>query len=75
VSFLVIMWENMVQTDRPQMTKQYGAEKMKFACWINKARIYTNTYSEYVILIIISSTKYFVAQHQCKGSPYWYFQQ
>jgi len=31
-----IMWKNMVEPQRPQMT-QYSAEKMQFACWITKA--------------------------------------
>jgi len=39
-----IMWKNVVQPDRPQMT----IWRMRIACWITKA---TNTHSEYVILI------------------------
>jgi len=39
-----IMWKNIVQPDRPQMTIQH----MHFACWIPKA---TDTHSEYVIFI------------------------
>jgi hypothetical protein len=38
-----IVW-NMVEADRPQMT----IWRMRFSCWMNKAR---NTYSEYVTLI------------------------
>jgi len=38
------MWKNMVQPDRPQMTKR----RMSFACWITKTK---NTHSLYVILI------------------------
>ena len=34
-----IMWNNIVQPDKPQMT-------MRFPCWITKA---TDTHSEYVI--------------------------
>jgi len=34
-----IMWENLVEPDRPQMTIQYGAEEMQFACQIIKATI------------------------------------
>ena len=41
-----IMWKNMVQPDRPQMT----IWRMRIACWIPKA---TNTHSEYVILIAL----------------------
>ena len=38
-----IMWTNIVQPDRPQMT----IRRMRIACWIPKA---TNTHSQYVIL-------------------------
>jgi hypothetical protein len=40
----VIIWKNIVQRGRPQMT----IWRMRIACWITKA---TNTYSEYVIFI------------------------
>jgi hypothetical protein len=39
-----IMWKNMVQPGRPQIT----IWRMRTACWINKA---TNTHSQYVVLI------------------------
>jgi len=39
-----IMWKNIVQSDRPQMT----IWRMRVACWIPMA---TNEHSEYVILI------------------------
>jgi hypothetical protein len=39
-----IMWQNIVELGRPQMT----AWRMRVACWIPWA---TNTHSEYVILI------------------------
>jgi len=39
-----IMWKNIVQPDRPQMT----IWRMPIACWIPKA---TKTLSEYVTLI------------------------
>jgi len=39
-----IMWKNMVEPQRLQMTKW----RLRIACWIPKA---TNAYSEYVILI------------------------
>jgi hypothetical protein len=35
------MWKNMVEQDRPQMATYYSTEKMRFACWITKARIQT----------------------------------
>jgi len=37
-----IMWKNMVEPDRPQMT----IRRMRIACWITKA---TDTQSEYII--------------------------
>ena len=40
-----IMWKNIVEAYRPQMTIQYTP----IACWISKA---TNTHSEYVIFIL-----------------------
>jgi len=39
-----IMWENIVERGRPQVT----IWRMRIACWVPKA---TNTCSEYVILI------------------------
>jgi hypothetical protein len=39
-----IMWKNIVERGRPQMT----IRRMRIACWITKA---TNTHSEYVIFI------------------------
>ena len=39
-----IMWENIVEPDRPQMT----IWRMRIACWIPKS---TDTRSEYVIFI------------------------
>ena len=41
-----IMWKNMVEPDRPQMTIM---RRMRFACWETKA---TNTHSEYEILLL-----------------------
>jgi len=42
-----IMWKNMVDLDRPQMTIRH----MRIACWITKA---ADPRSEYVILIDFS---------------------
>ena len=39
-----IMWKNIVEPDRPQMT----IWRMRIACWISKA---TNTHSEYELLL------------------------
>ena len=39
-----IMWKNIVEPGRPQMT----IWRMRIACWIPKAK---NTHSDYVILI------------------------
>jgi len=43
---LKIMWNNVVEPDRPQMT----IWRMCIACWMSKA---TDTRSEYVILIAL----------------------
>jgi hypothetical protein len=43
--FYEIIWKNMVEPDRPQMT----IWSRRIACWIPKA---TNEHSEYVILIV-----------------------
>jgi len=45
-----IMWKNMVDPHRPQMT----IRRMRFACWIPKA---TNTHSKYDILIAFSTAR------------------
>ena len=42
-----IIWTNVVEPERPQMTIWH----MSFPCWISKA---TNIHSEYVILIVFS---------------------
>ena len=42
-----MMWENVVEPDRPQMT----IWRMCIACWVPKA---TNTHSQYVILISLT---------------------
>ena len=39
------MWKNVVEPDMPQMT----IWRIRIAWWVSKA---TNTYSEYVILIV-----------------------
>ena len=43
-AFYEIMWKNVVEQDRPQMTTWH----MCIACWIPKV---TNTHSDYIILI------------------------
>jgi hypothetical protein len=42
-----IMWKNMLQPDRSQMTDNI-IRRMRFACWITKV---TDTHLEYVTLI------------------------
>jgi hypothetical protein len=42
-----MMWKNIVETDRPQMT----IWRMRVACWMPKA---TKTHSEYVTVIDFS---------------------
>jgi hypothetical protein len=57
----------MAEPERPQLTIQYRAKKMRFACQNNIGKN-MDTHSEYYLLIIVnSSTKYFAAQKECKG--------
>jgi len=58
-AFYKIMWKNIVERVRPQMTILF----MRIACWITKA---TNTHSEYIILIA------FPLQRCCKNAPECY---
>jgi hypothetical protein len=46
-----IMWENMVEPDRPQVT----IRRMRFACWTTKAT-HTHTHTEHLINIASSRT-------------------
>jgi len=39
-----IMWKNVIEPDRPQMTIHIDAEKMRFAFRITKARTDTHSY-------------------------------
>ena len=50
-----IMWTNIIEADRPQMT----AWRTRFAFWIYKA---ANTHSEYVIIIAFSLQQWL---HKC----------
>ena len=54
--FNEIVWKNTVEQDRPHMT----IWRMRFAWWITKA---TDTYSEYVILILHGNSGYANAPH------------
>ena len=45
-SICKIMWKNIVEPDRPQMT----IWRMRIACWISKA---TNALSEYVHYLLL----------------------
>jgi hypothetical protein len=51
VAFYEIMWKNIAESGRQQMT----IWRMRIACWITKA---TNTYSNYVILIAFPLQKW-----------------
>jgi hypothetical protein len=53
-----IMWKNIIETDRPQMTIPH----MYIACWITKA---TETHSEYVILISFHGNNGYANAHHC----------
>jgi len=52
-----IMWKNVVEPDRPEMTIWC----MRIACWIHKP---TNTHSEYVILTAFSLQHGFMSASQ-----------
>jgi len=42
-----VMWKNMVELDRQQMTILYGAEKIRFACrQISPVRIQTDRHTD-----------------------------
>jgi hypothetical protein len=58
--------QNTAGPDSPQMAMLYGAEKMRFACWIPK---YTDTGSLYLIRIADSSKQYSVARHHVQRKP------
>jgi hypothetical protein len=45
-----IMWENTLQSERPQMT----IWPMRFACWLPKAR---DAHTEYVIIIAFPTVR------------------
>ena len=36
------MWENTVQSDRPQRTVKYGAGKTRSACWVTNLRTHAH---------------------------------
>ena len=61
------MWQNTAEPDSPQMAMLHGAEKVRFACRIPKAR--TDTGSLYFIRITDSSKKYSVARHHVQRKP------
>jgi len=52
------VWKNIVEPGRPRMT----ILRVHVACWIPKA---TNTYSEYVILIVFSLQQWLDEPPQC----------
>jgi hypothetical protein len=65
-----IMWEKMVQPDRPHMT----IWRMRIACWVPKA---TNTHSEHVILIAFPPQQWLhehpsMLRYMYSTLPVWY---
>jgi hypothetical protein len=52
-----IMWKNIVEPDRPQMTISHGAEKMRVSCQIAKARMHTHTHTIFNKYCFSSTTK------------------
>jgi hypothetical protein len=53
-----ILWENRVESDRPQMK----IWRTRFACWITKA---IDTYSEYVILLLVHGNNGYANAPRC----------
>ena len=49
----------MVQPHRPQLTIQYGAEKLRFACRITKARTQTHSFStsSFSVAVVVTRTR------------------
>jgi hypothetical protein len=65
-----IMWKNMVESEGHRWQYNTVQKKLRFECWLRKAAV-TDTHSFYLILIIVkSSTKYFIARQQCKQNPF-----
>jgi hypothetical protein len=56
--FYEILWENMVEQDRLQMT----IWRKRFACFITKA---IDTHSEYVILLIVHGDNSYANTPRC----------
>jgi hypothetical protein len=56
-----IMWKNVVERGRPQMT----IWRMRIACWIQKT---TNTHSEYVKLILLPLQQ---CLNKCASAPHY----
>jgi hypothetical protein len=50
------MWQNTAEPDSPQMAMSYGAEKVRFACRIPKAR--TQTQAHYISYISLTAVRY-----------------
>jgi hypothetical protein len=57
-AFNEIMWKNIVERGRPQMT----VWRMRFSCWIQKA---TNIHSECVILIAFPLQQWYTNAPEC----------
>jgi len=51
-----IMWKNIIEPDGPQI----AIWRMRIACWLPKG---TNTHSEYVILIALSTATMVARKH------------
>jgi hypothetical protein len=49
-----VMWKNLIQPDKPKITLQYGAEKMRFACLITTVRTDTDTHTHLLGSVIIA---------------------
>jgi hypothetical protein len=50
------MWKSIVQTDRPQITMQYGAYAL-YAGYLREEYRHINTFSEYVVFSAFARQK------------------
>ena len=57
------IWKYMAQPHRPQLTIQYGAEKVRFACRITKAR--AQTHAQYLVLLFFRGSSGYANAPRC----------
>jgi len=64
----VIMWKNIVQPDRPQITTW----RMRIASWITTATYITHTHTHTHTLIIYNTYCFFHCNNDCTNAPHCY---